>query len=94
MIIQSWLPKQPHDPASLQGDAILTDMKERAELYAEPFKTFVKDIPEGTKCWHNQLSYWIPRPWDNRNSTITLVGDAAHPMTFRRFHASRDIACC
>lgn len=84
MIICSWLPEEGYDTASLQGPAILADMKHRAKPLAEPFRLMFESIPEGTQCWHNQLSYWIPQPWDNRNSTVTLVGDAAHPMTFHR----------
>lgn len=84
MLIQSWIPKEGYDPASLKGPAILADWKERATLFAEPFRSIFESVPEGTQCWHNQLSYWIPQPWDNRNSTVTLIGDAAHPMTFHR----------
>ncbi|KKY17442.1 putative monooxygenase fad-binding protein [Phaeomoniella chlamydospora] len=84
MIIQSWIPKQPYDPSSLTGEDILKDMKERAKHYAEPFNSIFQSIPKDTRCWHNQLSHWLPRPWDNRNGTVTLVGDAAHPMTFHR----------
>ncbi|RYP90112.1 hypothetical protein DL770_003734 [Monosporascus sp. CRB-9-2] len=86
MIIFSWIPKEEDDyrPGSLQGPAILADMKRRARDFAEPFNMIFQAIPEGTRCWHNRLSYWIPEPWDNRNGTVTLVGDAAHPMTFHR----------
>jgi len=84
MIIQSWIEKQQtYDPAKLTGSAILQDMKERANVYGDPFRTIMHSISEDTKCWHNSLSHWVPRPWDNRNSTVTILGDAAHPMTFR-----------
>lgn len=81
MMMQSW---QDNGPATLQGPAILDDMKERAKIFADPFRLMFESIPEGTTCWHNRLTYWIPRPWDNRNSTVTMIGDAAHPMTFHR----------
>ncbi|RYP19110.1 hypothetical protein DL765_003526 [Monosporascus sp. GIB2] len=82
----SWISKEDDDyrTESLQGPAILADMKRRARVFTEPFNTMLQSIPEGTRCWHNRLSYWIPEPWDNRNGTVTLVGDAAHPMTFHR----------
>lgn len=86
MIILSWISKEGDNRVeSLQGPGILEDIKRRTASFSEPFKTFFQSIPEGTKCWHNRLSYWIPEPWDNRNGTVTLVGDAAHPMTFRMF---------
>lgn len=84
MIIHTWLPDKDHDPATLQGPAILADLRYRAKSFAEPFRSVFESIPEGTQCWHNQLSYWVTTPWDNHNSTVTLVGDAAHPMTFHR----------
>lgn len=84
MMIMSWA--QSEDPASLQGDtAILADLKSRAEVFSEDIKFMWQSIPEGTRCWHNRLSSWVPEKWDNRNGTVTLIGDAAHPMTFRKW---------
>ncbi|ERF73234.1 hypothetical protein EPUS_03075 [Endocarpon pusillum Z07020] len=80
--IMSWV--SDRDPKELQGAAILSDMKERATQFAHPFKQIVLSIPDDTVCSHNRLSYWPTEPWDNRNGTVTLAGDAAHPMTFHR----------
>ncbi|KAI9845094.1 MAG: hypothetical protein M1837_005098 [Sclerophora amabilis] len=82
MIIQSWNSDQ--DPSKLSGPLILEDMKRRGKEFSEPFNTIYQSIPDGTPCWHNRLSSWSTEPWDNRNSTVTLAGDAAHPMTFHR----------
>jgi 2-polyprenyl-6-methoxyphenol hydroxylase-like FAD-dependent oxidoreductase len=71
------------DAEALQGPAILADMKERASRYADPWKQAMLSMPDDTVCWHNRLTYWPTEPWDNRNGTVTLAGDAAHPMTFR-----------
>lgn len=93
MFLQSWIPSDsfpsdlPPNPTSAQ---IHRDLEARAETMAEPFRTIFESLPNDVRYYHNQLSYWIPKPWDNRNGTITLVGDAAHPMTFREFSAS----CC
>lgn len=84
MIIHSRLSEKDYDPSSLQGPAILVDLKERAKSYSDPFRSALESVPEGTQCWHNQLTYWVTAPWDNHNSTVTLIGDAAHPMTFHR----------
>lgn len=83
-MIHTWSTKRDYDTTSLQGPAILSDLKQRAKSFGEPFRTALESIPEGTQCWHNQLTYWVTTPWDNHNSTVTLVGDAAHPMTFHR----------
>ncbi|KAK6435283.1 hypothetical protein LTR95_008529 [Oleoguttula sp. CCFEE 5521] len=32
----------------------------------------------------DRVSVWIPEPWDNYDGRTTLVGDAAHAMTFHR----------
>ena len=86
MMIQSWKPEDPnYDPSSLQGDdRILADMKRRAKEFGPNFDFLTQSIPAGTQCWHNRLSSWTPEQWDNRNGTVTLGGDAAHSLTFRK----------
>ncbi|RYP41669.1 hypothetical protein DL767_000874 [Monosporascus sp. MG133] len=84
IIILSWIPKDDDDYLlePLQGPAILAVMKRRARNFAESLNMMLQSIPEGSTCWHNRLSYWIPDPWGNRNGAVTLVGDATHPTTF------------
>ncbi|KAF2160539.1 hypothetical protein M409DRAFT_59808 [Zasmidium cellare ATCC 36951] len=89
MMISSWNSPVEEDVSKLRdggSEAILEDLKRRAEPFEEGIRELWRSIPEGTKCWHNRLSEWIPPEagWDNRNGTVTLVGDAAHPMTFHR----------
>jgi 2-polyprenyl-6-methoxyphenol hydroxylase-like FAD-dependent oxidoreductase len=55
-------------------------LKEDCASLAEPWKSSILWIPDGTKVSQNGLGYWVPTPWDNRNGSMTLVGDAAHPM--------------
>ncbi|KAK7990523.1 hypothetical protein PG990_014803 [Apiospora arundinis] len=81
LLTQSW---RSSESSHLQGPAIVTDMKERASLFASPFREAFQAIPEGAPSWHNRLSNWPTKPWDNRGGKITLIGDAAHPMTFHR----------
>ncbi|KAK7449759.1 hypothetical protein VKT23_013234 [Stygiomarasmius scandens] len=64
--------------------AIVQDMKQRASVLAEPWKSIWQAIPDDAPVWHNRLSDWVTEPWDNRNGRVTLAGDAAHPMTFHR----------
>jgi hypothetical protein len=81
MIMQSWASE--HDLLSAKGPKVVEDMKERGRLYAEPFNAIFQSIPEDSLSWHKRLSYWPTEAWDNHNGTVTLIGDAAHPMTFR-----------
>jgi len=74
----TWKRKEDEAPPSLEF------LKEKAQTYGEPFRSANLWVPEGTQLVVNNLSYWIPVPWDNRNGRITLAGDAAHPMTFQR----------
>jgi 2-polyprenyl-6-methoxyphenol hydroxylase-like FAD-dependent oxidoreductase len=60
--------------------ARLTAMKEACSDLAEPFRSAVQLIPDGTKTWCDRVHYWVTEPWDNHHGRVTLVGDAAHPM--------------
>jgi 2-polyprenyl-6-methoxyphenol hydroxylase-like FAD-dependent oxidoreductase len=62
-------------------------LRQRAETFAEPFKSANLWVPEGTEILTNFLSFWQTVPWDNKDGRITLCGDAAHPMTFRKLIA-------
>lgn len=67
-------------------------MKEIAQGWCEPFRSFVIDVPEETEVKVVRLEDWVPgtdgRVWDNRNGRVTLVGDAAHAMTMCKFSTS------
>lgn len=70
----------------MKGNDDPTDMKlmkERAQTFGEPFKSAFLWMPDDNPIYPNFLSYWMPIPFDTKNGRITLVGDAAHPMTFR-----------
>ena len=85
LMAQSWIPSDSsYDPKSLPRGNILPDMKRRATEYGEGFSFLWQSIPDDTRCWHNRLTTWLPEPWDNQNGTITLIGDSAHSMTFRK----------
>lgn len=95
MMIMSWIPDdRDYDVMDVQGEKILKDLKRRSEIFEEGIQFMWKSIPERTKCWHNRLSYWIPEQWDSHNGTVTLVGDAAHPMTFRTLRPSSIRSAC
>ena len=62
------------------GGEGLSELKELAEDLAEPWRSSILWIPDGTEISPNSVSYWITSPWDNQGGTVTLAGDAAHPL--------------
>ncbi|KAL1967229.1 hypothetical protein VTN77DRAFT_3520 [Rasamsonia byssochlamydoides] len=81
MFLISWISEAE---TGLSGEKILEDLRKRARVFGEPFQKAMLSITPETRLWHNRLSYWPTQPWDDRNGTVTLAGDAAHPMTFHR----------
>ncbi|KIM96787.1 hypothetical protein OIDMADRAFT_169581 [Oidiodendron maius Zn] len=51
--------------------------------FGPPFKEIFETIEPSSTIWHNRLGYWPTKPWDSKG-LVTLIGDAAHPMTFHR----------
>ena len=58
----------------------LAELKEMAESLVDPWKSSLLWIPDGTDVAPNKVAYWITSPWDNVKGTVTLAGDAAHPL--------------
>jgi 2-polyprenyl-6-methoxyphenol hydroxylase-like FAD-dependent oxidoreductase len=58
----------------------LAELKELAAHLAEPWKSSLLWIPDGTDVSLNSVSYWPTIPWDSRQGTLTLAGDSAHPV--------------
>lgn len=58
-------------------------MKQVADGWVEPFRSIVHDIPDLEDVKAIKLEDWVPEIgiWENRTGRITLLGDAAHPMT-------------
>jgi 2-polyprenyl-6-methoxyphenol hydroxylase-like FAD-dependent oxidoreductase len=52
--------------------------------WAEPYKSAIEWIPEDTNIRKDQLKIWKTVRWDNQGGRVTLCGDAAHAMTFRK----------
>jgi len=80
--MQTW---RSDEPTNLSGSSILESWWEKGKDFGYPFNEMFATTPAGTKVWHNRLSYWPTKPWDSHGGLVTLVGDAAHPMTFRMY---------
>ena len=55
-------------------------LKRIAAEYADPWRTAGTAISDDAVLPVDRCTYWMPKDWDNRGGTITLAGDAAHPM--------------
>ena len=56
----------------------------RAEQFAEPFRSAMLFLPGDTVFWSERLMQWPTVKWENSRGPVTLAGDAAHPMTYRK----------
>jgi 2-polyprenyl-6-methoxyphenol hydroxylase-like FAD-dependent oxidoreductase len=67
----------------------LQQVQNMAKGFADPFRSAFGWLKEDTTVWYAPLAHWDPSEpehgWDNHGGRITLAGDAAHPMTFRKF---------
>lgn len=57
---------------------------EKSEQTAEPFRSALLSLPDDAVIWSERLAQWPTVAWDNKQGTVTLAGDAAHPMTYHR----------
>lgn len=76
-LAMAWLGDSDSDLSYAERLAMI---KERAKTLGEPARSAFTWIPDDTLVHKADISYWIPRTWDNRDGRMTLVGDAAHPM--------------
>jgi 2-polyprenyl-6-methoxyphenol hydroxylase-like FAD-dependent oxidoreductase len=66
----------------------LQQVKAFAEKFADPFRSAFLWLKDDQPVWYAPLTQWDPslseHRWDNHGGRVTLAGDAAHPMTFRK----------
>ena len=90
-ILATW-PRRDED---YTGDQNMVDeLKKRMDGWGDPFKSAVEWIQEGVKAKALPFKIWAPTSsWDNRGGRVTLSGDAAHSMTFRKFFKQATARC-
>jgi hypothetical protein len=81
------LEQQSGERRAFRNKERLSQVKEKAKAYCEPWKSAFEWVPEDQPCWYFDLAVWDPSSpehnWDSRNGRATLAGDAGHPMTYR-----------
>lgn len=85
-LMTSWRKSEDDEKDSSRAVG-LADVKMKYEGFAEPFRSANAWVPDGTPVYANRVTYWEPFPWDNHGGKVSLAGDAAHLMTFRKLHA-------
>ena len=58
-----------------------------AEKFAEPFRSAMLSLPRDAAIWCERLAQWPTVRWEKSGGLVTLAGDAAHPMTYRKLVA-------
>jgi 2-polyprenyl-6-methoxyphenol hydroxylase-like FAD-dependent oxidoreductase len=84
MMMQTW---HSEDDTGLKGknkeEIKLETWYKMGKEFGPPFDEVFATMDPKSTIWHNRLAYWPTKPWDGKGE-ITLAGDAAHPMTFRK----------
>lgn len=57
MILVSWESQEETGLREAGSDAILADLKCRAEKLASPFKDAIQSVPNGTRAWYEVAAY-------------------------------------
>ncbi|KAB8302647.1 hypothetical protein EYC80_006012 [Monilinia laxa] len=74
-------PKHREKVATMSNEEKLRFLQSNADLWADPWKSALKWVPEGTEIPADVCMLWKdPVLWDNHQGRVTLAGDAAHAM--------------
>lgn len=65
---------------NMSASECLAVVKSKVKELADPFKSAVLRIPDGTPASFSDLNYRVTSSWDNRQGRVTLAGDAAHSL--------------
>ncbi|TVY42224.1 FAD-dependent monooxygenase [Lachnellula subtilissima] len=70
----------------------LAQVKFLSKGFTEPWKSAFEWVADDQPAWYFDMAVWDPslpeHTWDTMNGRVTLAGDAAHPMTFRKSRVS------
>ena len=55
-----------------------------ANVLGGPLRDAFIAAPDRSTLWCDRIGQWPTVAWDDHHGRVTLAGDAAHPMTFRK----------
>ncbi|KAE8441128.1 hypothetical protein EG329_005840 [Mollisiaceae sp. DMI_Dod_QoI] len=84
----SWIVKSEEDEVPVGNKERVKKMKAMAAGFEKRLFKAVMDIPDDEEVLEIKLQDWLTREWPSNNGLVTLVGDAAHPMTMYRGEAA------
>ena len=73
-----------NDPVPQDPKEVRQRWTERALTFAEPLRSAYLAVAPSATFWIHRIAEWRTKPWDNHDGRVTLAGDAAHPMTYRK----------
>jgi 2-polyprenyl-6-methoxyphenol hydroxylase-like FAD-dependent oxidoreductase len=76
----SWTVKTEDEEVPTSNEERLNGMKLLARPFDERLRTVIENLPENTTVTEIRLQDWSSVKWPN-HGRVTLIGDAAHPMT-------------
>ncbi|KAK3681293.1 FAD binding domain-containing protein [Podospora appendiculata] len=80
----SWLVNGPQDEVPESNAERLAKIKGLAKAgtgLITALRETIEDIPDDTTVLHIKVADWPTVPWNGLGGRVTLLGDAAHPMT-------------
>lgn len=85
---QTTVDEQDAESALMGPRERLRQAKEKSRCFAEPIRSAYEWMPDDLDTvYFTPNANWDPslpeHRWDNHAGLVTLVGDAAHPMTYR-----------
>ena len=83
-ILATWPRGEGEDHAD-EHKNMLEVLREKTKDWADPYKSAVELLPNDVTAKSLPLKIWAPSErWNNHIGMITLAGDAAHTMTYRK----------
>ena len=87
-----WTAEQQNDSKTWTNKQKLEQLQKLAVDFADPFKSAAEWLSADQTVWHYGMTEWDPslegHSWENHGGRVTLAGDAAHPMTYRKLRTT------